>query len=74
MLNSKGESLVITLVTFGIVKVQCDLALPISSQTSPFAVLLLVYIYMYIFSFLFVFLGPHPLHMEVPRLGVQLEL
>ena len=26
------------------------------------------------FSFLFVFLGPHPWHMEVPRLGVQLDL
>ena len=24
--------------------------------------------------FFFVFLGPHPLHMEVPRLGVELEL
>ena len=24
--------------------------------------------------YLFVFLGPHPQHMEVPRLGVQLEL
>ena len=27
-----------------------------------------------ILSFFFVFLGPHPLHMEVPRLGVELEL
>ena len=26
------------------------------------------------FSFFFVFLGPHPQHMKVPRLGVQLEL
>ena len=25
-------------------------------------------------SFFFVFLGPHPQHMEVPRLGVQSEL
>ena len=24
--------------------------------------------------FVFVFLGPHPWHMEVPRLGVELEL
>ena len=24
--------------------------------------------------FSFVFLGPHPLHMEVPRLGLKLEL
>ena len=26
------------------------------------------------FSFFFVFLGPHPWHMEVPRLGIELEL
>ena len=26
------------------------------------------------FSFLFVFLGPHPWHMEVPRLGIQSKL
>ena len=26
------------------------------------------------FLFLFVYLGPHPQHMEVPRLGVELEL
>ena len=32
-------------------------------------------IYLFIYSFLsFVFLGLLPLHMEVPRLGVQLEL
>ena len=28
----------------------------------------------YIFFFFFVFLGPHPRHMEIPRLGVTLEL
>ena len=28
----------------------------------------------YFFLFLFVFLGPHLWHMEVPRLGVTLEL
>ena len=26
------------------------------------------------FFFLFFFLGPHPWHMEVPRLGIQMEL
>ena len=26
------------------------------------------------FFFNYYFLGPHPLHMEVPRLGVELEL
>ena len=26
------------------------------------------------FIYLFCFLGPHPKHMEVPRLGVKLEL
>ena len=26
------------------------------------------------FSFFFVFLGPHPQHMEIPRLGVESEL
>ena len=35
--------------------------------------LLVRYIYIYIFFFLsFVFLGPHPQHMEVPRLEVEL--
>ena len=32
-----------------------------------------VYLFIYIFFFL-VFLGPHPWHMEVPRLGVESEL
>ena len=27
-----------------------------------------------LFCFVFVFLGPHPRHVEVPRLGVELEL
>ena len=27
-----------------------------------------------VFFFFFVFLGPHPWHMEVPRLGVKCEL
>ena len=27
-----------------------------------------------LFFFCFVFLGPNPQHMEVPRLGVELEL
>ena len=26
------------------------------------------------FWYFFVFLGPHPLHMEIPRLGVESEL
>ena len=30
--------------------------------------------FFFFLSLSFVFLGPHPLHMEVPRLGVQLEL
>ena len=29
---------------------------------------------MSIYLFIFVFLGPHPWHMEVPRLGVEQEL
>ena len=33
------------------------------------------YIYVFIYAFhLFYFLGPHPQHMEVPRLGVESEL
>ena len=28
----------------------------------------------FLFSFFFFFLGPHPRHMEVPRLGVLLEM
>ena len=32
------------------------------------------YIYTYMYIYIFVFLGPHMQHMEVPRLGVQLEL
>ena len=34
-----------------------------------------LFIYLFIFSFLsFCLLGPHPKHMEVPRLGVESEL
>ena len=29
---------------------------------------------LFFFSLSFVFLGPHPRHMEVPRLGVESEL
>ena len=29
---------------------------------------------LFFFSFFFCFLGPHPWHMEVPRLGVRSEL
>ena len=31
-------------------------------------------VYFFSFYFIFCFLGPHPQHMEVPRLGVHLEL
>ena len=33
-----------------------------------------IYKYIYLFIYLSVFLGPQPWHMEVPRLGVKLEL
>ena len=32
------------------------------------------FFFFFFFFFLFVFLGPHPWHMEVPRLGAQLRL
>ena len=32
------------------------------------------FIYLFIYLFMYCFLGPHPQHVEVPRLGVQLEL
>ena len=31
-------------------------------------------LFVYLFIYLFVFLGPHPWHMEAPRLGIELEL
>ena len=34
----------------------------------------LYFFFVVVIGFLFVFLGPHPLHTEVPRLGVRLEL
>ena len=34
----------------------------------------LSYEYYFFLSLSFVFLGPHPLHMEVPRLGIKSEL
>ena len=34
----------------------------------------LIFIFFYLFTYLFVFLGPHWRHMEVLRLGVQLQL
>ena len=32
------------------------------------------YVFIYIFILIFCFLGPPPWHMEVPSLGVELEL
>ena len=41
----------------------------------PCAILQYLVVYpFYLFIFLFAFLGPHPRHVEVPRLGVKLEL
>ena len=34
----------------------------------------IVNIYLYIVSIFFFFLEPHPMHMDVPRLGVESEL
>ena len=31
-------------------------------------------LYLFIYLFIYVFLGPHTWHMEVPRLGIKLEL
>ena len=33
-----------------------------------------VYIYIYIYFFFFCFLGPHPQHMEIPRIEFKSEL
>ena len=33
-----------------------------------------IIIYIYIYIFFFGFLGPHPWYMEVPRVGVEMEL
>ena len=35
---------------------------------------LFIYLFTYLLTYLFCFLGPHPRHMDVPRLGVQPEL
>ena len=35
---------------------------------------LYMYMCIYVFPFLFCFLGPHLWHMDIPRLGVKLEL
>ena len=34
----------------------------------------ILFLLLFIYLFIFDFLGPHPWHMEVPRLGVKLEL
>ena len=51
-----GESIVIKEVKLNLI---------FSEELSDFPVL-----FIYLFFGLFVFLGPHPWHMEVPRLGV----
>ena len=33
-----------------------------------------IIIFIYLFIYLFIFLGPHPQHVEVPRLGAESEL
>ena len=43
----------------------------LSLQQEFFLVLILKFFFFFVFSF---FLGPYPWHMEVPRLGVELEL
>ena len=50
------------LLTRETVKINCSLTVK-SSRLSFFFL-----------SFFFIFLGPHPQHMEVPRLGIELEL
>ena len=42
---------------------------PMTSRVSKFPLFFLKF-----FFFFFVFLGPHPWHMEVPRLGIESEL
>ena len=44
---------------------------PAPSQVTLFFVSLFLFLFLFLS---FVFLGPHPRHMEVPRLGVELEL
>ena len=39
-----------------------------------FTAFLLIFIFILFYFILFLFLGPHVRHMEVPRLGVKLEL
>ena len=41
---------------------------------SPSVLLFLVGLFIFIFIFIFIFLGLHPGHVEVPRLGVELEV
>ena len=50
------------------------LIIPISSLVTLAQLLSAVATSMVIFFFFFSFLGPHPRHMEVPRLGVESEL
>ena len=48
---------------------------PLPLELTPAALLLQYKCYFHFFFFFFlVFLGPHPRHMEVPRLGVKSEL
>ena len=35
---------------------------------------LFIYLFIYLLTYLFIFLGPHLWHIEVPRLGIKLEL
>ena len=51
------------------------MAIGLGTQAPQADVYLFIYLFVCLFVYLFtVFLGPHPQHMEVPRLGVELEL
>ena len=48
--------------------------LPVSTLNAWISCSISQFYFFFFWSLSSVFLGPHPLHMEVPRLGVQLEL
>ena len=62
----------------GRVQSTCSLLLPSTSVTSELlpsrALRFDLFLFSYFILFYFCFLGPHPRHMEVPRLGVESEL
>ena len=70
--SSSTASSALTFLQGGVIQA-CQLMTSKSGSLTLTSLLSFTYV-LFIYLFIYCFLGPHPWHMEVPRLGVQSEL